>query len=163
MSGQLTYGIDPDRAREGSLADIQNGYIVTGIADDPIEPGRVVIANGDDKTMRLPAAAIDITGSIVGGIAMLDASVEPTSGTNPLYPPESAFPVVRKGRIWCRSEDVIAAPGPVYVRFQNGSGTNPIGRVSGTTHADKGLLAGARWLTKTTAVNQLALLEINIP
>lgn len=162
---QLAYSLDPDIAREGSLAHLDPGrFIVTGIASEPIAPGRLVIANGANKGMALPLSAANITGAVlVGGISILDASVEPTLADLPLYDIGKAFGVLRRGRIYVRSEDVIAAPGAVYVRFQNGSGVNPIGRFSGTTHADKGLLAGARWLTTTSAVDQLALLEIAIP
>lgn len=165
---QLAYSIDPDVAREGSLRDLDPGrYIESAIAGEPIAPGRFVLRNASapsNKTVLLPASAADITNSfLAGGVSVLDASVERTPNDDALYGQYSAFPMIRKGRIWVVSEDTIAALGGVYVRFQNGTGVLPIGRFSSVTHADKGLLPNARWLTTTSAPGQLALLGIDLP
>lgn len=159
-----------DPAREGMRA-IQNtsDLIVHRAANTGgIDVARCIVFDADATNANirigyLPTAAADINGQAVG-ISMLLNLSEPTPGDDPLYPAQTMFPVVRKGRIWVVAQDTISAPGPVHVRHTVGDSGEEIGTFRGAADAaETAVLPSAQWITTTTADGQLAVIEINLP
>jgi hypothetical protein len=72
------------------------------------------------------------------------------------------FNLVERGRVWVIAEEAVDVDSPVYCRYAAGAGGTQLGafRASADT-ATAALVKGARYLSKTTGVNQLALLEFD--
>lgn len=173
---QTSYSIDPPIAREGDLADMNAMDATSRLAgadasDNPIgiDVGRLIVfdpdaTNADYQKAYLPTAAADVTGFAVG-VSYRDNSVEPTDGTDPLYADGDKVPILKKGRIWVVCENILTAAtmNSVYVRHVAG-GAEQLGAFRSTADStDATVLPGARWLTTTSAINSLALLEVNLP
>ena len=159
---QTAHTQDPAEAFEGMEAD--NSAVkerISGQADVIIPFGRFVSADGTQDsphTVELPDATAKVTDGRGLGIAVADVSHQegPTLGVNQ-YAVNDAVPVLRRGRIHVISEDVIAVVGAqAFVRFNAGNLGAFRGDVAG---GDAVALPGARFLTVTTAINQLAVLE----
>lgn len=108
---------------------------------------------------RLPRATGEITGGTDLGISIGDSSYPNDSGTG--YADNKSVPIMRKGRIWVRTEDICAEGGAVFVRFtdpQTGYGLGSFR--SDADGSDAVALPGARyWLTSAAA--GLNIVELN--
>lgn len=162
---QLAYSDDPSLAREGlkGYGD-DSSFIASRLAaSGGIPVGRLVTfdAGGDVEIGYLPSAAADVTDNPIG-ISLLDSSREQTVVTSdPLYPEGCSVPLLRRGAVWVISEDIVTAPGPVNVVFQNP--VSGLGAFRFTASADTAVLGNARFMTITSAINELVLVEINNP
>lgn len=146
---------------EGGLGDSSFGMeIVSRKAAVAITFGKGVIATANEGETTLPSA----TGFIFTGVSIQSQKAQTNAAAAAQYNIDDAVPVLRKGRIWVLAETVVDPTQPVYLRHTANAGTTAPGRFGNTADtANADQIANARWLTKTTAIDQLALLEINMP
>ena len=181
---QTVVNDEPDQTYEGKLYDrawrsesrlarelIYFGKAVSLLAVTDLAVG----GDGDGQSVKLPAAATDITG-LLEGVAVADPSMERLDDATGqpanygAYPDESTVRVLRRGRIWVVTKTLIAdITVGVYVRFQNAGGVPPIdslGSFEAVAGADVQVIAaGAKWRGARTdnAGRFLGLLELNLP
>lgn len=157
---QLTYGALV-KGIEGGLGDSGHNDIVTRRhATLAVLFGRGVIRNAVEGEVANPSA----TGFVFEGIAVATQIAKPNATGVAQYDAKTAIPVLRKGRIWVLAEQAVNPSSAVFLRHTANAGTTAPGRFRAdidTAGADA--ITNARWLTTTTAADQLALLEINIP
>ena len=130
------------------------------VTGNPIPFGRGVVEGTTPPNGVLPS----VTGFLFAGIARHKAKAAPNDGTGAKYEAGEAITVVRKGRVWVLAEEIIALDDDVYLRHTIGTATELPGRFrtdADSARADQ--LSDARWVSITTAPDQLAQLEINIP
>lgn len=161
---QLDYN-DLEKSVEGGLGDAGHHDLVTRYADAAIPFGRGLAAVGPDKS-ALPSAA----GFVFDGVSVMKHKAQDNSTNQAQYDANEAISTLRKGRVWVKSETVVASVNdPVYLKF---STADAAGGAVGQFRTDQqtlatvdhaALIANARWLTTTAVANELALLEINIP
>lgn len=165
---QLAYTINQAVGRVGAIAD---SAMVQDIeskinAAGPITFGCVVTKGASTDLIVHPDAAAEITDEkVVRGIAVASHEMESQAGSDaPNYKTGSVVPVMRKGRIWVLSEDAVTeGTGTVNVRYAAGAGGTQLGALRGAAVASEtAVLPKAKWKTSTTAVNQLAILEIDL-
>lgn len=163
MSQTTTPSLSMSPGFAGQLAD---GYgsvrdIVTSLAvAAAVSIGKLVVTdspNGDDAA-RLPASSADIT-NLAKGVAIHAQSQEVTNAVGPEWPINSAFPTLKKGRVYVAVEDAVTAGLPVFVRFQAG---NVGGFRSDVDGVNAVALPGAKFVTSTTGAG-IAIIELNLP
>ena len=176
---------EPDQAYEGKVQD-RADRVESRLASELIYFGKAVSllavtdlavggAAGGPQSVKLPAAAADITG-LFEGVAIADPSIErlddATGQPAPYgaYPDEASVSVLRRGRVWVVTKTLIAdITVGVYVRFQKAGGSPPVdqlGSFEAVAGADVQVIAaGAKWRGATTdsAGAFLGLLELNLP
>ena len=148
ISGQLASGIEPKK-------------IATSIAKAAaMVIGRLAVydqANGDDA-VKAPAATGDIT-NLTKGIVLLAYSQEVTDDASPVWPQNSALPVLQKGEAYVAVEDAVAAGNPVFARHAAGN----LGAFrSDADGGDATLVPSAVFKSSTTGAG-IAIVEINRP
>jgi hypothetical protein len=165
MAFQTSITRSPAVGLEGMLADSNDVVVDSCIAKAQVAPGRCVRRDTADATpiVSVPTSAAQVTGDATNapplGVTMLDV----TALTNP-YAANDPVPIVRYGTMWVIREDAGDESTPVYVRHTANGGNTVIGGFAGAAGTGLALApAGFRWLSKTTATNQLAKLFINMP
>lgn len=128
----------------------------------PIYFGRGLAQNlTDAEKISLPSA----TGFTFAGISSHSQIARPNDDGIAKYEDGISIPVLTKGRIYVLAEDAITSlDDAVYLRHTANGAVNVAGRFrtdADTARADQ--ISNARWLSLTTGVNQLAILEINMP
>ncbi len=115
----------------------------------------------DAEKISLPS----LTGFLFAGVSVQSQVVTPNDDGIAKYENGVAVPVLTKGRIWVLAEDAVTSlDDSVYLRHTANGAVNVSGRFrtdADTARADQ--ISNARWLSLTTAINQLAVLEINMP
>lgn len=165
MAFQTTITRSPVVGFEGGAADSNPLTCDSKVAKTTLAPGRAVRVDAADafELVTVPTAATHITGAAaiapVLGVTLCDT----TQPANP-YVAGDPVPVVRQGTMWVICEDAVSPALPVYIRHTTDASGTVIGgfRASAATGAALAA-AGFRWVSTTTAVNQLAKLEINLP
>jgi len=145
---------------EGGLADSGLTDKITRRCATIVKFGYGLIQTAVEGVAALPSA----TGFVFEGVAVMVHKAKPNSTGVGQYEIDEAITTLRKGRIWVLAEEVVNPSSPVYLRHTVNAGTTAPGRFrasADTARAD--LISNARWLTTTTAIDQLALLEINLP
>lgn len=158
---QLSYDAEMQKARPGMEGDTSFSDIVT--AKNTSEKGYhglMVAQNGEDG-FKAPAAATDITTSPLGVVACAHDMESNRDSDEPHYDEKFPVNVLRKGRIWVRTEGTITVgTSTVNVRY---AGTGEKGAFAGTAVSmETAVLPNARWVKGVTGAG-LALLEINLP
>ncbi|WP_448510332.1 structural cement protein Gp24 [Immundisolibacter sp.] len=162
---QLSYSIDQAVGFEGQLADLMFKNVESKTAEGEILIGKVVTQGSSLDQVVHPDAAAKITDlKLVKGVAIHQHNAEqkyPAGSGNYSYLDKSAIPVLTKGKVWVLAEDIItAATSTVNCRY---AGVGSKGALRGAAvGAETAVLPNAKWKTSTTAVNQLAQLEINL-
>lgn len=165
---QTAYSLAMTVSTIGQLADAGENDIVTGDNSGTGEValfGHLMSWGAANNQIVRPAAAGSITATKkIAGVVVAGQDIPSDSTvTDPQYPIKSAVPCLRKGRIWVRSEDAVTVGTTgVFVRY---AGTGNLGAFRATTVMSEAAEipeGSARWLTNTTAANQLAILEINL-
>lgn len=157
MSGQTTYTQFPDARLQGQMADAGMRDVVSRIATVAITAGLAVVHDGtsEDRNVKLPASAAEITGDAFQGVAILDTSREPGG-----YVAEDVVPVMRKGRIAVKVEDAVTMGAPVFVRYAaGGDGVGSFRSDAGTSEAAQ--LPGAEYVSSAGA-GELAIVELTL-
>jgi hypothetical protein len=144
---------------EGQLWPTYPSAKDTRIAEEIISPGRCVTGVGatNEKGVNLPTTSAGVTTAGLVGVSMFNtAKSEATSD----YAENEPLTLVIQGRIWVRAEDVVSDGGDVYVRFQDGD----LGRFrSDTDGGDAAQLPSAKFRGSTSAVDELVVVELNLP
>lgn len=157
MSGQTTYDQFPAARYEGQIADAGPRDVVSRIATVAIDAGKFVVHDGtsEDKAIKLPSAAAEITGNAAQGIATLDTSREPGG-----YVAEDVVPTLRKGRVAVKVEDAVTMGAPVFVRYAAG-GDGPGSFRSDDPGTAAAQLPGAEFVSSASAA-ELAIVEFTL-
>lgn len=146
---------------EGGLADSGHHDVASRVNIAAAVPfGRGVIEGAANDEVLIPSA----TGFVFEGIAVAKHKAKLNSSGEAEYDQYESISTLRKGRVWVLAEAVISKGDPVYLRHTANAGTTAAGRfgnIADTARADQ--ITNARWLTTTTAIDQLALVEINLP
>ena len=162
---QLDYSIDQAVGFEGQLADLMLKNVESHVAEGEILIGKVVTQGTALGQVVHPDAAGKITDlKLVKGVAIHSHTQEskyPAGSGNYSYLDKASIPVLTKGKVWVKAEDVItAATSTVNCRY---AGVGSKGALRGAAVAlETAVLPNAKWKTSTTAINQLAQLEIDL-
>jgi hypothetical protein len=159
---QTAVNDEPTQAYEGKLYD-RAGRSISRLASELIYFGKAVsllavtdLAVGgasEGQSVKLPAAAADITSDLLEGVAVADPSLERLSvagvpANYGAYTDESAVRVLRNGRIWVvTTAEIIDVTVGVYVRWQVPGGTPPtesLGSFAGAASANHALVPTTR-------------------
>jgi hypothetical protein len=125
------------------------------------------LANKEDIAM-LPNIAGDIT-SIKNafGVALHQHTIEQNIGgvSNLGYAPVSEMSILKRGRVWVETEDVVTQASDVYVRHIAGAGEQRGAFAGAADASDNSVLPYARWFKASQVVNgiNLAVLELSLP
>jgi len=160
---QTSYSVKQAASFAGLIADTYQGKdIVTKVNEDGvIYIGRLVSFDDGDLTAKHPAAAADITGKAIGVVAHSHNNQSKNDGLDPNYEIKKPFDVMKKGRIWVKSEDAVTAyNSTVNVRYVAGSGVVG-GFLGAAVSMETAVLPNARWITSCGA-GELAVLEVNL-
>ena len=163
---QLSYQIDMTVGIEGALADPDmDKYTVSRVALASLPCGKLVVADAtaslNGKGVKLPDA--DFTGSgDVEGVLMWDPARAPQANGNN-FAAGDALPVLRKGRIYVKPEDAVARNAQAFARFSAGTGSQLGAFRSDDDTATAAPVPSARYLSATTAADEITVLEINLP
>lgn len=153
---QTTYVFEPAVAMAGMVADMTNKTVLTKLVDIALDAGQGVVTGADGERCKLPVDAASVAN--FQGVALYDASKEPRTANR--YKATDAAGVLRRGRVWVKTDAILVVDGPVYL--VNGSG----GGVAGNFRPDADtaaatLIAGAKVVKVASA--SLAMIEINVP
>lgn len=170
---QTSVADEPSQAYEGKVENFDKN-IVTGLAASLIYFGKVVAAQTADvglpKTVELMA-----TGLVPVGIAIADPSIETIPGNAfGSYAAEEAVPVMRRGRLWVVSADVVDdISKAVFVKVANPGGSPPAESLGSFRATAAGDYVNANTIFTNAAVawiggrvigsQNFGLLEINLP
>jgi hypothetical protein len=131
----------------------------TRIAEEVISPGRLVTGVGAtiDGGVLLPTTSAGVTTAGSVGVAMFNtAKSEVTSD----YAANEPLTRVTQGRLWVRAEDAVTDGADVFVRFQSGT----LGRFRSDIDGGNAVaLPSAKFRSSTTAADELAVIELNLP
>lgn len=106
---------------------------------------------GKAEAVRLPRLSTDISARKTFGVALFDASIEPSRTQSTLsaqvggYDPGTTIPIRKFGQVWVEVEDIasVVRGGQAYVRF-SASGSEELGAIrTDADTADAGALPGA--------------------
>lgn len=162
---QLDYTIDQAVGFEGELSDLSIKDTETGIAEGEILIGKIVCQGTGVNQVKHPVLATDITDvKKLRGLAHHAHNYEskyPNGSGLYSMPDKSSVNVGRKVRAWVKPLSVVTAgTSDVHVFF---SGANPKGSLNGAAVASEtAIMPQARWRTSTTAIGQLAMIEIDL-
>lgn len=149
---------------EGQLHDLKFHDVMSFINDtEKVYFGKLVVLGAGDDKCKLPAAAGDITDAKKAlGVALHTHAVEQQEdGDDANYKIGSAVSVAKKARVNVIAENAVTAGvSDVHVRY---AGVGKKGAFRGAAVAgETAVLAGAKWITSTTAAGELAVLEIDL-
>jgi hypothetical protein len=145
------YGLEPDVAIKGMVADSRRGTTTrTKIAKASIKPG-LLITNTDDGKVELPSAQGDY---IVGATLWTTTLVTEENG-EAVYKGGRAVPIVTEDAIWLEAQEAIDAETLVYAVI-----TTNKGDVKSTSGADTTTKPVGRAETATTGAGQLVRVKL---
>ncbi len=162
---QLQYDIDQAVGFEGQLADLVFKNVESHVAEGEIFIGKMVTQGTLLGQVLHPVSAAAITDvKLVKGLAIHQHNQEskyPNGSGNYSYLDKSSIPVLTKGRVWVKPEDVItAATSTVNCRY---AGVGVKGALRGVAVAvETAVMPNAKWKTSTTAIGQLAQIELSL-
>jgi hypothetical protein len=169
---QTAVSDNPEQVFEGMVqSGAFSNEIVSRVAKAEIYFGKGVVRDSaaevilGSQNVDLPATSGEA--AALEGIAIADTSKEKTADDYTSYAAKESVPVMRRGRIWVVSADVVddLSKG-VYVRFQNGGASyeGSLGSFRATTDTDYQVWTGARWIAGFTKDSvEYGLLELNLP
>ena len=178
---QLTVSEEPVRAYRGKI-DVSGAYPTTQVSG--LAVGNIVVGDGVGREVGDvdPGAGVATGGQTARafqgtdlflGVAPSDPSqlVALPGETFGQYTAAESFPIVRKGRVWVVTADVVDdLSKAVFIRNANAGGSPPaeqLGAFRATTvadYVDLSALAAVAWVAGVTigGVN-FGLLELNLP
>lgn len=163
MAIQTTVATAPAVAIEGMTKGDENVEHSIAMEVDA-NNGRLVVMGSADGRGKLPTVSGDVTGKALGITRYQPMRmVNWPSGVSVPFPNGSTAPLIRRGLVWVKVEEIVAAGDPVFVRHASGAGGTALGafRKSADT-ATAAQLPSAIYRT-SAAANGLALVEINLP
>lgn len=151
------------KGMEGQKADTNFDDVLSRFASTDVPFGKGLVEGVGAGNSELPSAS----GQIFDGVALHTHSSSATLAGVRLYIAGEAISLLRRGRVWVKSEDVItinsiaSLTSPVYLRHTaNGAGKIPGNFLTTADSSKATALTNCKWLTETTVVNDIALLEI---
>lgn len=153
---QTTYNLEAARAFAGMLAEFdattKSSISRANEESSAVAFGKPVVAGTDaEKQFLLPSGA----GDLFQGITVHRHGTEDASDDG--IASGEVGEILRRGKIWVIAAPVVAVGDDVYWRHTTEPGT---WRNDAT---DSVKVNGASWATATAAVNQLAVIDINLP
>jgi hypothetical protein len=157
---------DPSASVIGGKFNNAPQDIVTGNSATAIPVGRFVVKDGTtyNDRVKLPAASGDITDlSLARGFAGKAPGVESDSSTTvQTHAAYAAFPVVKKGPLWVRTEQNVTPADPVFIRFTaNGTGKD-VGQVRKDADTDKAVQATYCRFLQSGSADGLVPVDVNL-
>lgn len=155
---QLTIANDPSPAFGGQIAYPMFPRVVfTRFVQQVGGIGfGLAVVRAADQTVKLPAAAGDVTNSFEGFTVRQEYREANPQGYSNLEP----VPVMRRGYIWVEVEGAVTEEGAVYVRTAASGPNTQLGAVRGDADsANATLIPGAKFVTSTTAAG-FAIVEV---
>lgn len=162
---QLDYSLDQAVGFEGQLADLQLKNVESHVAEGEVFIGKMVTQGTALGQVLHPTTAGGVTDEkLVKGLVIHSHTQEskyPNGSGNYSYLDKAAIPVLTKGRAWVKPEDVItAATSTVNCRY---AGVGTKGALRGAAvGAETAVMPKAKWKTSTTAIGQLAQIELSL-
>lgn len=145
------YGLEPDVAIKGMVADSRRGFnTISKVAAADIKAGLLVTKNGSGKIV-VPSAQSDY---ILGATVWTTTLVTDEAGVT-TYKAGRAVPVTQEDPIWLEAREAIAEGALVYAVIS----THP-GDVKSTTGDDTTTKPIGRAETATTAAGQLVRVKL---
>ena len=145
------YGLEPDVAIKGMVADSRRGYnTITKVAKANIKPGLLVTAGSDGK-VAVPTAA----GDYILGATLWTTTLVTDEAGNVQYKADKSLPIVTEDPIWLEAQGAIAENALVYAVITTNNGD-----VKGARAADTTTKPIGRAETKTTAAGQLVRVKL---
>jgi len=160
---QLTYSIDMSAGQDGLIYDIGFNDFITGLAEETVIPGVLVVKGTSDKQVLLPASVAAISNPLsVRGFVTRDVAHEMNASGNLSYAAEVAVSVMTKGRMWMVCEDAFETTDSVFVRHTASGGNAQLGRIrTDADTATAAVLLGAKILNSGDA-GALALVQFDL-
>lgn len=160
---QTSFASSYTAAHEGALADSSASDIVSKCN---LEASANLAFGEAVRDGAGAAGAVKFSGAsqvLLGVVVFEQKQTAQLAGTGAVAPTETAN-VLRAGRIWVKAEQAVALNSPVFVRHTANGGTTAPGRFRiDIDTANATAVPGARWVTTTSAADQLAILELNLP
>lgn len=165
MAFQTSITRSPAVGVEGMIANSNHVRVASKLAKAQVAPGRAVRFDTADtfEQASVPTSAAQVTGDATNapcvGVTMWDT----TALSNP-YAANDPLPILKQGEIFVVREDAGNDSTPVYIRHTASGGNTVIGGFAGAAGTGLSLApTGFRWMSTTTATNQLAILAVNLP
>jgi len=114
---QTSVAVNPNAGQPGQEYDDSFSDIVSWIATVAIPFGCLVYESAEGKA-TLPTATGNVTAGRVG-VALID----PTKASGVGYEIGDAVRVMKRGRVWIRTEEALAFGDTLFARFAAGTGT----------------------------------------
>lgn len=172
---QTSYSEEFDPAQLGMLADASENDVVSRYSDNPVPFGRLVVRDGADDKVKLPAAALDILDANsesrpVAGIAIMSQAIEEqpentlgvADANVPAYPANYAFSVLQDGEAWVWAEEAVDPTDQVFVRHTASGNEKPGNFRQDADTANAAQLKGAKFMSTTTGAG-LVKVRIKLP
>jgi len=117
---QTSY-VEQASAVNGQIADSGHHDILSRQAEVAIPFGRLCTqGTAPDSQVKLPLSAASITtDNLPMGVAVSHHAMESSASGDPQYPINAQVNVLRKGRVWVKTEEAVTPASDVYVRFNN--------------------------------------------
>ncbi len=168
---QLDYQIDMTIGVEGGIADTTFGKdTISRVALADLRCARLLVRDATaplgDRGAKIPTADFAGSGDVLGVLMWDPGKVNDglISSVKVNFAAGDELPVLRRGRIYVKPEDAVVQGVQAFARFASGGGGTELGRFrSDADTATAAAVPSARWFTSTTAADQVAVLEINLP
>jgi hypothetical protein len=166
---QTSYSQSPSVAYEGQVDDAREVIdCIVNSTNGAVKFGRAVTfrtlpAPGAVPTIELPDATGEITGEGFAGIVIKDHNVEIADGSTEFsgYTTGQVCSVLRRGRIYVKSESAISSRQQLFARF-SAAGAEELGALRHDADtADAVAIPGSRALT-TFGVAGIGLMELDV-
>lgn len=161
---QTSYSLNISPAQAGQIGDSGFHDIVSRKnTASALLFGHAVKLGASEGEVIAPAAAADITDlKLLQGVVVASQTLASSSSGDPQYPLKSTVPVMRKGRIWVKTESTVTVgTSGVHVRY---AGVGNAGAFRGATVSMETAQipdAQAKWVVGASA-SGFALLELNL-
>lgn len=127
-------------------------------------PAGIVVARGPNfQDGRLPTTNADpLVGCVIHQHANINERTYPAP-SRVVYPPSSEVPVLKRGKVWCVTEEAVALTDTPFMRFASGSGGTQLGaiRKSADTATAVTLSGKAKFMTPQANAGGLVLVQFN--
>lgn len=161
---QTVYTQDPAIAIPGLLVDpSHSNFIISKILTDASLSFGLAVTHDvgqTDEEARAPVLTGEVTGGAFFGVALNDVTIE--QAATPLgWTVGDTLRILRWGRVWVLSEDVVATIGlPAFVRFTSAGAEEDGAFRTDVDGGDAVALPGATFRTTTSAINELVQVEL---
>jgi hypothetical protein len=139
--------------------------VVTAHSEPEPLPAGIFVAQGPNfQDCRLPRASGDLLRGIVAHQHQPIHELKYPGSSKLLYPPFSQISVVKKGLVWCITEEAVALTDTPFVRYAPGAGGTQLGAVrkSADTATAVSLSGKAQFRRAQATAGGLVLVEVSL-